>query len=148
MKIKDIKNINKNFIICINKKICEDKGIDVRQIGGNTFPNHCCKWWQELKNAHEISINKYWAKNFISKYNLTDNDINIYFHKNVKIKVEIGKCRCCGRGKKKYMQVEVERICPYTKRARTSDGGWYDSCDYEIIPIRETKYKGYTVINK
>lgn len=140
MKIIDIDKTEKRFIIKIAKDVCENKNLNVRRIGGNYIPNHNCEWWQELSKHHEIIVNKYWAKGLIRDFNLTDDDIELYFPKKVKIKVEIGKCNCCGKGKKKYIQDEVDRICPHTKRARKyferngqTTYSWINSCDYILI---------------
>ena len=70
---------------------------------------------------------------FIEKYQLTDDDIELDFHKPVKIKIEVGKCRCCGKGKKQYKYLDVERINPWSNHAETINGGWINSCDYELV---------------
>jgi len=135
MIIENIKNIEKLFIIKISKTICDKKGIDVNAnyIGGNICSNTFCQFWQVFDDCYEIKLNKYWAQSIIKKFNLTDDDIEIYYPKKPKIKV-IKYLN--GKNIKNPIFVIVDRIDPITKRATITTNNsyeWYDEHNYELI---------------
>jgi len=133
MKIKDFKEKEGAYIIKISKFICAEKKINLSLLG-KRLDNPFCMLWQQFDDYYEVKMNKYWAIPFFDKYDLTDNDIEIYKSKKRTIKVKLNNKRSIGVHR--YKKVIVDRIHPDTKRAEMGKGAnnsWYNKEDYTII---------------
>jgi hypothetical protein len=136
MELGDLE-YSRNFIFKITKKHCEETGFDVHRIGGNSYPNYFCLWWQELEDAHEVYCNYHNIKYEIEKYGVTEYEL--YYHKKFEIQVK-------EKFGKKNLRVNklVDRINPRTNEAEVFFGDkldkrWYRN--YNIVPAKKNKNK-------